>query len=271
MVVAGGYGNGHSFYQLCFPHGLCIDDNQMMVMADNGNDRITQWRVGDKYGKAVAGDCGPGNRLDQLNKPTDVLIDKETDSLLICDGDNRRLLRWSLRSGTTQGEILLDRVHCYGLAMDDQRYLYVSDTKYNEVRRYRSGDKKGIVVAGGNGKGSGLNQLNTPTYIFVDHQQAVYVSERHNHRVTKWNKGATEGIVVAGGQGRGQDLTQLSQPEGLFVDTLGTVYVIDSFNHRVVRWSEGAQHATVVVGGNGRGQGANQFNSPMEHSDLSLE
>ncbi|CAF1385744.1 unnamed protein product [Rotaria sordida] len=217
--------------------------------------------MGDTNGQVVAGGNGQGNRLDQLNFPTDMLIDKETDSLIICDSLNRRVVRWSRRSGTTQGEILMDNIGCRGLATDDQRYLYISDTDKHEVRRYQIGDKNGTLVAGGNGKGTDLNQLNYPRYLFVDRQQAVYVSD--NHRVMKWNKGAKEGIVVAGGQGNGNALTQLSYLNGLFVDTLGTIYVADSENHRVMRWPKGAKQGTVIVGGNGYGEGANQFKSPI--------
>ncbi|CAF4224730.1 unnamed protein product [Rotaria sordida] len=215
--------------------------------------------MGDTNGQVVAGGNGKGNRLDQLNDPTDVLIDKETDSLIICDRDNQRVVRWSRRSGTTQGEILIDNIKCWGLAMDDQRYLYISDASKHEVKRYQIGDKNGTLVAGGNGKGTGLNQLNFPTYLFVDQQQTVYVSDYNNHRVMKWNKGAKEGIVVAGGQGEGNALTQLWYPYGLFVDTLGTIYVADSGNSRVMRWPKGAKQGTVIVGGNGQGGGANQF------------
>ncbi|CAF1372049.1 unnamed protein product [Rotaria sordida] len=220
--------------------------------------------MGDTNGQVVAGGNGKGNRSDQLNYPTDVLIDKETDSLIICDQGNRRVVRWSRRSGTTRGEILIDNISSYGLAMDDQKYLYISDTDKNEVRQYQIGDKNGTLVAGGNGKGDGLNQLNVPTYIFVDQQQTVYVSDRSNPRVMKWNKGAKEGIVVAGGQGEANALTQLSAPGGLFVDTLGTIYVADSLNHRVMRWPKGVKQGTVIVGGNGEGAGANQFNYPWE-------
>ncbi|CAF4296799.1 unnamed protein product [Rotaria sordida] len=177
--------------------------------------------MGDTNGQVVAGGNRQGNRLDQLYWPSDVLIDKETDSLIICDRENRRVVRWSRRSGTTQGEILIDNIRCWGFAMDGQRYLYISDTDEHEVRRYQIGDKNGTLVAGGNGKGVGLNQLNCPYYIFVDQQQTVYVSDWNNHRVMKWNKGAKEGIIVAGGQGQGNALTQLSCPQGLFVDTLG--------------------------------------------------
>ncbi|CAF2821733.1 unnamed protein product [Rotaria sp. Silwood2] len=219
-----------------------------------------QWKMGDTNGQVVAGGNDKGNRLDQLDRPTDVLVDKETDSLIMCDFGNRRVVRWSRRSGIIQGKILIDNIQCRGLFMDDQRYLYVSDNDKHEVRRYKIGDKNGTLVAGGNGKGAGLNQLNSPMYIFVNQQQSVYVSDEENSRVMKWTKGAKEGIVVAGGQGYGDALTQFRYPKGLFVDTLGTIYVTDSINDRVMRWPKGAKQGTVVVGGNGEGEGANQFN-----------
>ncbi|CAF1528133.1 unnamed protein product, partial [Rotaria magnacalcarata] len=207
---------------------------------------------------------GAGNRLNQLNQPTYVLIDNETDSLIICDYGNRRVVRWSRRSGTTQGEILIDNLQCYGLAMDEQRYLYIPDYAKQEVRRYKLGENIGTLVAGGNGQGAGLNQLSGPTYLFVDRGRSVYVSDFYNHRVMKWNKDAKEGIVVAGGQGAGSALTQLNIPLGLFVDTVGTLYVADSYNHRVMRWTQGDnKQGTVIAGGNGAGAGANQFVYPI--------
>ncbi|CAF4728290.1 unnamed protein product, partial [Rotaria socialis] len=214
-------------------------------------------------GQVVAGGKGQGNGLQQLYGPTDVLIDKETDSLIICDQDNRRVVRRSRRSGATQGEILIDNIQCWGLAMDEQRYLYVSDYEKHEVRRYQLGEKNGTLVAGGNGQGGGLNQLNMPRYLFVNRDHSVYVSDNWNHRVMKWVEGAKEGIAVAGGQGEGNALTQLSYPYGIFVDTFGTLYVADSQNHRVMRWTQGdKKQGAVIVGGNGQGEGANQLSYP---------
>ena len=204
VTVAGGNGCGNALNQLNFPYGLDIDDdNQSIVIADTDNHRIVEWKIGASHGKVIAGGRRRGNRLDQLDRPTDVLIDKETNSLFIADRWNRRVVRWSRRQETTQGEIIVDNVECAGLAIDHQRYLYVSDWNKDEVRRYTIGDKNGIVVAGGNGRGDQLNQLNHPTYLFVDKEQAVYVSDTYNHRVMKWNKDDKEGIVVGGGRGRG--------------------------------------------------------------------
>ncbi|CAF1632165.1 unnamed protein product, partial [Rotaria magnacalcarata] len=126
VTIAGGHGQGGATNQLYYPLGLFVDDNQTVVIADYWNHRIMQWKNGDTTnGQVVAGGNGQGNGLNQLNGSTDVLIDKETDSLIICDYHNRRVVRWSRRSCTTQGEILIDHIACYGLAMDEERNLYV--------------------------------------------------------------------------------------------------------------------------------------------------
>ncbi|CAF3338960.1 unnamed protein product [Rotaria socialis] len=264
VTIAGGHGQGNVTNQLFYPLGLFVDDDQTVIIADYNNHRIMQWKKGDTTnGQVVAGGNGKGKGLHQFNGPTDVLIDKETNTLIICDRGNQRVVRWSRRSGTTQGEILIDDIWCWELAMDEHRYLYVSDVEKHEVRRYQLGENNGILVAGGNGQGDELNQLNEPRCLFVDRQQNVYVSDLYNHRVVNWSKGAKEGVVVAGGQGGGSALTQLSHPGGIFVDTLGTLYVADSNNNRVMRWTQGAKQGTVIVGGNRYGAGANQFNSPV--------
>ena len=231
MTVAGGNGDGNAVNQLHWPRGLDIDDdNQSIVIADCANHRIVEWKMGASHGKVIAGGQGHGNRLDQLNWPTDVLIDKETNSLFIADRYNGRVLRWSRRQNTTQGEVIVDNIDCTGLAINHQRHLYVSDFENDEIRRYTIGDKNGTVLAGGNGQGNQLNQFNIRTNLFIDEEQSVYVSDRNNHRVMKWNKGANQGIVVAGGQGKGSSFTQVSYCRGLFVDTSSTICVADAWN-----------------------------------------
>ncbi|CAF3476212.1 unnamed protein product [Rotaria socialis] len=217
----------------CVHHPQCRDIPVCYPVPDY-NKQFCQPMSSDTIGEVVAGGNGKGNGLNPLKGLRNVLIDKETDSLIICD--TGRVVRWSRRSRTTQGEILIDNIACNGLTMDDQRYLYVSDNGKQEVRRYQWGDKIGTIVAGGNGQGKDLNQLSVPTCLFVDSQQNVYVSDNWNHRV-QW-------------------------PNELFVDALGTLYVVATSNNRVMRWPQGAKEGTVAVGGNGQGAEANQFNGP---------
>ncbi|CAF4610209.1 unnamed protein product [Rotaria sp. Silwood1] len=266
VTVAGGNGEGHDTNQLSQPLGLFVDEDETVIITDNWNHRIVEWKKNDTNGRVIAGGNGQGNRLNQLKYPSDVLFDKDTKNLIICDRGNERVVQWSRRSGTSKGKVLIDKIFCYGLAMDDQKYLYVTDIAQNAVRRYKIGEKNGTLVAGGHGAGDGLNQFDEPIKIFVDQQQAVYISDNRNHRVMKWNKGATAGIVVAGGQGQGDALTQLFTPIGLVVDALGTVYVADTWNSRVVSWPKGAKQGNIIAGGNGEGKQPNQLQYPVDLS-----
>jgi sugar lactone lactonase YvrE len=259
MTIAGGNGQGNQLNQLSDPRGIYVDDDdQCILIADCYNHRIVEWKLGEKMGQVVAGGNGEGNRTDQLSYPTDVIVDKKTDSLIICEHRNRRVVRWSRRNGTN-GQIIISDIDCSRLTMNNNGDLYVSDYKKHEVRRWKIGETKGTIVAGGNGKGNQLNQLNNPTYLFVDEDHSVYVSDNYNHRVMKWVKGAKEGMVVAGGQGQGNSLAQLSSPSGVIVDHEGSVYVADCDNHRIMCWSKGSKEVRVIMGGNGKGQQSNQF------------
>ncbi|CAF5063920.1 unnamed protein product, partial [Rotaria sp. Silwood1] len=261
-TVAGGKARGSKTNQLYWPWSLYVDDDQTIYVADWGNHRIVEWKSGATNGKVVAGGNGEGNGAHQLNDPRDVIINKESDSLIISDGENNRVVRWPRRNGT-RGETIISNISCWGLTMDDNGYLYVVDAVEHEVRRYKIGDTRGTVVAGGNGEGHRLDQLSNPDYVFVGRDHSVYVSDNKNNRVMKWEERAKQGIVVAGDQGEGNSLTQLNGPLGIVVDQLGTVYVADVGNHRIMRWPKGATQGSVIVGGNGRGAQSNQLSLPI--------
>ncbi|CAF3163440.1 unnamed protein product [Rotaria sp. Silwood2] len=172
VTVAGGNGEGDNANQLNCLLGFCLihddDDNQQqqktmvtIIIADFWNHRVVQWKTDDtsKNGQVITTDEDEGNKL---ARSTDMLYDKETDSFLIADSGNQRVLR----------------------------NLYVTDIAKHEVRRYqlRGGiveDKTGILVAGGNGEGVNLTQLAYPNCIFVDRQQNVYMSDSENDRIMK--------------------------------------------------------------------------------------
>ena len=85
-----------------------------------------EWKYGATSGQVVAGGNGQGNRTDQLNDPTDVIVDKENDSSYHLRSGNRRVVRWPRQNGTS-GQTIISDIDCCGLAMDNDGYLYVSD------------------------------------------------------------------------------------------------------------------------------------------------
>ncbi|CAF4129412.1 unnamed protein product, partial [Adineta steineri] len=260
ITVAGGNGRGKQLNRLDCPLQIFIDKKKNIFIADTYNDRIVEWEQDANEGQIIAGGNGRGNRMDQLNAPADVIVDQQTHSIIIADYRNRRLIEWLNQNQ----QVLINNIDCYHLALDKHGFLYVSDVEKHEVRQWKMGEynNDGIIVAGGNGQGDQLNQLDHSAFIFVDDDQSVYVSDLINHRVMKWRNGAKEGRIVSGGNGPGVNLNQLYHPHGVIVDDVGHIYVADFMNDRVMRWSEGKEEGEIVIGGNGQGNQPNQFDHP---------
>ncbi len=127
----------------------------------------------------------------------------------------------------------------------------------------------GITIAGGNGQGSGTNQLNFPSGVYLDGGANIYVADAMNNRIQKFPAGstsATNGTTVAGGNGADTAADQLYSPYGIYVDHAGDVYVADVDNERIQKFPAGSTSATngiTVAGGNGYGSAADQFFFPF--------
>ncbi|CAK9005551.1 unnamed protein product [Durusdinium trenchii] len=85
--------------------------------------------------------------------------------------------------------------------------VYVSDTGQHRVVKYALAGGDGTVVAGGNGVGGALDQLSSPSGLFVDENAEelgvpiinVYVVDTDNHRVMRVRDDTQAATLVAGG------------------------------------------------------------------------
>ncbi|CAF1541904.1 unnamed protein product [Rotaria sp. Silwood1] len=117
------------------------------------------------------------------------------------------------------------------------------------------------TVAGGNGGGDALNQLDNAADLFLDSRNNnVYVADYSNSRIVEWAPGALAGKIVAGGNGNGSASNQLHHPTAVFVDENNNIYIADDGNDRVQKWAKGAMSGQTVIGQHGVGPGNNQFN-----------
>lgn len=240
-VITGGNEFGPTLIQSSYPETVFIARDRNILTVDQHHRRIVRWNLETNMESVIG--------IDQLARPTDFAVNKQNQSVIIPDLGNRRvvgLIDRNERRNTT----LIDNIDCYGVAIDKEGYLYVSDCQRHNVYRLKVRETQPTIVAGGNNEGQQLNQLNHPRHLFVDDEQSVYVSDSLNHRVVKWRRDAKEGVVVAGGNGNGNRLNQLSGPQGLHLDEQRLIYIADTWNHRVVCWREGESEGQVVVGAN---------------------
>lgn len=137
-----------------------------------------------------------------------------------------------------------------GIYVDQNETLYISDVGNHRVVKYYSNSTSGIIVAGGHGQGSNLNQLNAPAGIYLDEIHeigAIYICDEQNHRIQKWLYGSTEGITVA------QDNEQLYAPMSILLESTSTqiIMYISCFSiDQVLKWIPYEKQATDIVVGN---------------------
>ncbi|CAF1377683.1 unnamed protein product [Adineta steineri] len=261
-IVAGGNGYGTNLNQVSLTRGIYIDDdNQTIYITQYNSDRVVGWKFGEKSGEVVAGGNGPGGDLNQLQDPSDVTVDKKNNLLIICDQGNKRVVQWSRRN-QTDPKIIISKIECNGVTIDDNGDIYVSEGENHTVIQLKQGEAQATIVAGGNECGYEPNQLNNPTYICIDEQYSIYVSDHEYGRVTKWIKNAKEGIIVA----KKQIPDPIPQPSfysfGMAVDYFGNVYVSDTHDRRIVRWLKGSKDCYIIMNGDSDERPLEPFNTP---------
>jgi len=150
-----------------------------------------------------------------------------------------------------------------GIGIDLNGSILVVDTLNNQVSGFNKSNADGVRVAGGNGTGIGLNQLNKPSGIFVDDFGNLFITDQLNNRVMRYAPGSNSGFLIAGGNGAGSRSNQLNNPKDVYVDAAGFVYIADAGNNRIQKWAQGGSVGETVAGGFGVGSDSTKLNSPQ--------
>lgn len=137
---------------------------------------------------------------------------------------------------------------------DDEQSVIVTDTRNHRVVEWKFGASEGQVVAGGNGPGSELNQLNAPVDAILNAKKdAIIVCDQINGRVVSWSRHDrnSQRVLVPG-----------IVCWGLATVSNGDLYIVDWNSAAVRRWKEGQTSTVLVAGENGKGSNTNQFDQP---------
>jgi hypothetical protein len=66
--------------------------------------------------------------------------------------------------------------------------------------KWVNGAREGLVVAGGQGQGNDLSQLNNPRGLMIDSSITFYVADYGNNRVMRYRQVVASVLMVAGGK-----------------------------------------------------------------------
>ncbi|CAF4087092.1 unnamed protein product [Rotaria sordida] len=103
--------------------------------------------------------------------------------------------------------------------------LYVPDSAASSVVQIDPVANTTTTVAGGNGAGNAINQLNAPTGIYFDStSNSLVIANTDVHNIVRWFIGNNTAIVLAGTAGiSGNTSTLLDTPYGVTFDSTGNM------------------------------------------------
>jgi len=178
-LIGSSYGSGAG--QFDYPHGVAIDREGHIVVADYYNDRV-QVLCGDGTHVRTIGSSGSG--AGQFQNPKGVAIDGE-GHIVVADTYNNRVqvlcgdgthVRTIGSEGSGAGQFREPS----GVAIDGEGHIVVADTNNNRVQ-VLCGDGTHVRTIGSEGSGAG--QLKYPHGVAIDGEGHIVVADTNNHRV----------------------------------------------------------------------------------------
>ena len=138
-----------------------------------------------------------------------------------------------------------------GVTRDDSTgIIFVTDTGNHRIMKYEVGSLNGILIAGGQGPGTNVTQLNSPRGICYDSlSNSLFITNYGANNIIRWKLGDTQWTLIAGSINgvTGSTSTTLRFPTDFMFDILGNMYVVDSLNHRIQFFSPNQFNGTTIA------------------------
>jgi sugar lactone lactonase YvrE len=263
----GGDGGPATDAFLNHPTGLALDSEGNLFIADTWNNRVRRVDAVTGVISTLAGNDDAGFAEDggfaseaQLNTPLGLAVDA-AGNLYLADAGNNRIRRVDQAGFITtvagngrpdftgDGGPALDAAlnDPFGVALDADGNLYLSDRANNRLRRVDSASGIITTIAGngaadfaGDGGPATEAALNTPLGLDIDSLGNIFVADMNNNRVRRVSVDGTittmagNGIWGFDGDGRDAMRANLAGPVGVMALPCGSLRVTQQKSQRQV-------------------------------------
>ncbi|CAF0993172.1 unnamed protein product [Adineta steineri] len=248
--VAAGTGTfGLASNQLAGPHGIFVDVNFDLYVADCNNHRVQLFQTGESNGIIVAGETSPYPTI-TLWFPNGIILDAEK-YLFVVDG--RNINGRIVGSGLNGFRCL---VGCYGwgsqsnqlydpltLSFDHSGNMFVTDQNNHRIQKFLLMKDSFALsfnrpkfcsnsswYANGTTTANQLIVGSQPRAIFVTTNNTIYVANQENNAILMWDEESVNPIKIISGN--------FTEPLSLFVTLSDDIYIDDgATNGRVLKWN----------------------------------
>ncbi|CAF1400607.1 unnamed protein product [Adineta steineri] len=245
-VAAGTRKSGSASKRLSEPHGIFVDVNLDLYVADCANQRVQLFRLGESNGITVAGSKSVNPTI-TLRRPSGIVLDADK-YLFIVDQNNNRIVGSSLngfrclvgcygvdsQSNQLSSPYSLSFDHSGNMFVFDrwnariQKILWIKDSftpSFNQPRFCSTAtwNSNGITFANRSIVGQ------EPGAIFVNTNNTIYVVNQENNTIVMWQEENVNPTKIIHGN--------FTEPQSLFVTSNGDIYIDDGEkNSRVQKW-----------------------------------
>lgn len=257
------------------PHGMTQDTDGNLYVSDR-NGAIRKVVPGSWEVTTLAGASGKGyvdGTLEEAKFQTGYALAFDDDgNLFVTDAENHAIRKIDFKAGRVTtvaggGEAgFRDGTGTdakfnqpYGLAIDRQGHLYVSDSKNRAIRRIEKGTWEVTTIAGdgnyGNEDGMGMAaRFAEPNGLAIDADDNLYVADEKNYLVRKIAHGTWQVSTLAGRRNSSGlidgplAIARLDMPTDITLDRNGNVYVTGWGNQAVRKIDTSAGTITTLAG-----------------------
>lgn len=236
------------------PHGVAVDNNNNIYVADEANSVIRKitpdGTVTTFAGSGIAGSSNGTGTGAGFRNPFDIAVDAG-GNLYVADSKNHKIRK------ITQAGLVSDFAgnglvghddgqnatfnDPAGVAIDKNGSLYVSDSGNNLIRKITADGTVSTLAgsgAAGNANGAGTSaSFNGPIGIAVDAAGNVFVADSYNHLIRKITPAGVVNTLAGTGTAGDADGTgtaaSFKDPIGLDIDAYGNLYVTDTQNDKI--------------------------------------